>query len=159
MCPVPLRGIPFEMSASRRPTKASSVLLVCRALRATSVIPFLLLSNSSRTIIGRNTSCSSKRKRHMGSCINTFVSRTKSLTGPDKRVFLLFLIFGRLAAADSNLPGSRGEYCGAEKSVAFSCAEDFFFSENSEVNTGLVSTKEFLPRDFAFFSGESLTSD
>jgi len=104
-------------------------------------------------------SCSSKRKRHMGSCINTFVSRTKSLTGPDKRDFLLFLIFDGVVAEDATLPGSRGGYCCAEKSVTFSCAEDFFFSINSEVKCGLVSRKEFLTEDFAFFSGESLTSD
>src|SRR5256885_17100381 len=41
-------------------------------------MPLLLLSSSSSVMIGRNTSCSSKRNRLVGACINTLVSRTKS---------------------------------------------------------------------------------
>src|SRR3989338_5288917 len=42
-------------------------------------MPFLLLSSSSRVIIGRKMSCSSKWNRLDGSCISTLVSRTKIL--------------------------------------------------------------------------------
>ena len=45
-------------------------------------MPFLWLSSSSSVIIGRNTSCSSKRNSDIGSCISTLVSSTKSLAGP-----------------------------------------------------------------------------
>src|SRR5436189_86937 len=41
-------------------------------------MPLLLLSSSSSVMIGRNTSCSSKRNGLVGSCISTFVWRTKS---------------------------------------------------------------------------------
>src|SRR5690606_21313592 len=57
---------------------ASSERLTCRALRETSDMPFLWLSSSSSVIIGRNTSCSAKRNRLLGSCISTLVSRTNS---------------------------------------------------------------------------------
>ena len=43
---------------------ASSSRLTWRALRATSLMPRLWLSSSSSVIIGRKTSCSSKRNRH-----------------------------------------------------------------------------------------------
>src|SRR5712692_1662645 len=59
-------------------TMSSRKRLAWRALRAISEMPFLLLSSSSRVMIGRKTSCSSKRNRLVGSCINTLVSRTKS---------------------------------------------------------------------------------
>jgi hypothetical protein len=70
------------MSASCAPASASSVRLVWRPLRATSVVPFLWPSSSSSTIIGRKMSCSSKRNRHIGSCSSTLVSSTNSLAGP-----------------------------------------------------------------------------
>src|SRR6267154_2077722 len=59
-------------------TMSSRKRLAGRALRAISEIPLLLLSSSSRVMIGRNTSCSSNRNRLVGSCISTLVSRTKS---------------------------------------------------------------------------------
>ena len=67
------------MSAPWAAASASSVRLVWRPLRATSVMPFLWPSSSSSTIIGRNTSCSSKRNRHIGSCSSTLVSSTNNL--------------------------------------------------------------------------------
>src|SRR5690349_13081996 len=78
-------GPPWETISSRK-------RLAWRALRETSLMPFLWSSSSSSTTIGRNTSCSSKRKRLVGSCISTFVSSTKSLvaaaraarTGPSR---------------------------------------------------------------------------
>src|SRR5258708_25864375 len=59
-------------------TISSRNRLAWRALRAISEMPLLLLSSSSSVMIGRNTSCSSKRNRLVGSCISTLVSRTKS---------------------------------------------------------------------------------
>jgi len=50
--------------------------LTWRALRATSDEPFLAWSSSSSTVIGTNTSCSSKRNSEVGSCMSTLVSRT-----------------------------------------------------------------------------------
>ena len=73
---------PLAMSAPCAPASASSVRLAWRALRATSVVPFLWPSSSSSTIIGRKMSCSSKRNRLIGSCISTLVSSTNSLAGP-----------------------------------------------------------------------------
>src|SRR5260221_652401 len=67
------------MSPPSCETISSRKRLACRALRATSLMPFLWSSSSSSVTIGRNTSCSSKRKRLVGSCISTFVSSTKSL--------------------------------------------------------------------------------
>src|SRR5216117_3114140 len=58
-------------------TMSSRNRLAWRALRAISEMPLLLLSSSSSVMIGRNTSCSSKRNRLVGSCISTLVSRTK----------------------------------------------------------------------------------
>jgi hypothetical protein len=72
------------MSAPWAAASASSVRLVWRALRATSVMPFLWPSSSSSTIMGRKMSCSSKRNRHIGSCSSTLVSSTNSLAGPDR---------------------------------------------------------------------------
>ena len=46
-------------------------------------MPRLWLSSSSSVIIGRKMSCSSKRKRQVGSCIKTFVSSTNSFVSPD----------------------------------------------------------------------------
>ncbi len=80
--PVVSRRRPCAMSAPCAPASASSVRLAWRALRATSVMPFLWPSSSSSTIIGRKMSCSSKRNRLMGSCISTLVSSTNSLAGP-----------------------------------------------------------------------------
>src|SRR5437879_720861 len=59
-------------------TISSRNRLAWRALRAIAEIPLLLSSSSSSVMIGRNTSCSSKRNRLVGSCISTLVSRTKS---------------------------------------------------------------------------------
>src|SRR5437879_13669754 len=59
-------------------TMSSRKRLAWRALRAISEMPLLLLSSSSSVMIGRKTSCSSKRNRLVGSCISTLVSRTKS---------------------------------------------------------------------------------
>src|SRR5579863_1870638 len=52
--------------------------LTWRTLRAASDRPFLWASSSSSTTIGRNTSCSSKRKIAVGSCISTLVSSTNN---------------------------------------------------------------------------------
>src|SRR5712671_1482015 len=71
-------GIPSDMGPLAWLTMSSRKRLAWRALRAISEIPLLLLSSSSRVMIGRNTSCSSKRNRLVGSCIRTLVSRTKS---------------------------------------------------------------------------------
>src|SRR3989442_4640633 len=59
-------------------TMSSRKRLAWRALRAISEMPLLLLSSSSSVMIGRKTSCSSKRNRLVGSCISKLVSRTKS---------------------------------------------------------------------------------
>ena len=53
--------------------------LTWRTLRAGSDRPFLPASSSSSTVIGMKMSCSAKRKIAVGSCIKTFVSRTKIL--------------------------------------------------------------------------------
>src|SRR5438477_7808041 len=58
-------------------TISSGNRLAWSAVRATSEMPLWLLSSSSSVMIGRNTSCSSKRNRLVGYCINTLVSRTK----------------------------------------------------------------------------------
>src|SRR5262252_9077563 len=50
--------------------------LTWRTLREDSDRPFLWASSSSSTTIGRYTSCSSKRKMAVGSCISTLVSST-----------------------------------------------------------------------------------
>jgi hypothetical protein len=68
-----------SMSFSVLLTISSSMRVAWRALRAISDMPFLLLSSSSSVMIGRKTSCSSKRKTGSGSCISTLVSRTKNL--------------------------------------------------------------------------------
>src|SRR5262249_12558706 len=52
--------------------------LTWRTLREASDSPFLCASSSSSTTIGRYTSCSSKRKIDVGSCISTLVSSTNS---------------------------------------------------------------------------------
>src|SRR3954469_13317383 len=82
----PLRGcsgMPLRMLAgsiaAAADTSSSRKREVCRALRATSVMPFLLLSSSSSVKIGRKMACSSNRNRLGGSCIRTLVSSTKSL--------------------------------------------------------------------------------
>ena len=86
-CLVPrsLSGTPFSMSLSWLDTISSRKRVACRALRATSVMPFLLLSNSSSVIIGRYISCSSNRNSDVGSCMSTLVSSTK---------ILVVLVFG-----------------------------------------------------------------
>lgn len=71
--------MPASMPFSDEHTISSSMRLAWRVLRATSVVPFLLLSSSSRVMIGTYRSCSSKRNRLVGSCISTLVSSTKSL--------------------------------------------------------------------------------
>src|SRR5580658_1700911 len=48
--------------------------LTWRTLREASDRPFLCASSSSSTTIGRYTSCSSKRKMAVGSCMSTLVS-------------------------------------------------------------------------------------
>src|SRR5579871_742682 len=78
---------PFFAVGSLRPRSISSLAAPCisssrnrltwRTLRADSERPFLPASSSSSTIIGMYTSCSSKRKIAVGSCIRTFVSSTK----------------------------------------------------------------------------------
>src|SRR6516165_628917 len=50
--------------------------LTWRTLREASDSPFLCASSSSSTTIGKYTSCSSKRKIAVGSCISTLVSST-----------------------------------------------------------------------------------
>ena len=71
------------------PCGASLRAWASNRLRATSVTPFLLLSSSSSTIIGKKMSCSSNRNNEVGSCISTLVSSTNNLVG----VFLAFLAF------------------------------------------------------------------
>src|SRR6266568_6407854 len=71
-------GIPSAMGVFAWLTMSSRNRLAWRALRAISEMPLLLLSSSSSVMIGRNTSCSSKRNRLVGSRISTLVSRTKS---------------------------------------------------------------------------------
>ena len=61
------RPLPFSISSLMK-------RLTWRALRAVSDVPFFAASSSSSTVIGRNTSCSSKRNSAVGSCISTFVS-------------------------------------------------------------------------------------
>src|SRR6266852_2537924 len=73
-----LSGIPSAMGVFAWLTMSSRKRLAWRALRAISEMPLLLLSSSSSVMIGRKTSCSSKRNRLVGSCISTLVSRTKS---------------------------------------------------------------------------------
>ncbi len=89
LCPVLDSGMPaFESMlplASVNVASASRLRLTWRALRATSLRPFLLLSSSSSVIIGRKMSCSSKRNSDIGSCISTLVSSTNSLAGPVPR--------------------------------------------------------------------------
>src|ERR1700733_15357007 len=66
--------------------------LIWRTLREASDRPFLCASSSSRTTIGKETSCSSKRKIAVGSCISTLVSSTKSrrrICGDASRVISL----------------------------------------------------------------------
>src|SRR6218665_192058 len=85
--PVESSPTPCAMSAPcAAAASASSVRLAWRPLRATSVMPFLWLSSSSSTIIGRKMSCSSKRNRQVGSCSSTLVSSTNSLAGPCGRL-------------------------------------------------------------------------
>src|SRR6266852_7141080 len=69
---------PLFMSSTAVETISSRKRLACRALRDTSERPRLCWSSSSSVAIGRNTSCSSKRNRLVGSCISTLVSRTNS---------------------------------------------------------------------------------
>ena len=71
-------GMPSSMGVLHEATSASSVRDTCRALRATSLMPFLCASSSSSVIIGRKMSCSSKRNGLVGSCSSTFVSSTNS---------------------------------------------------------------------------------
>jgi len=77
----PASAIPAWMSSSLPLTISSSMRLAWRALRATSDMPFLFASSSSKVIIGTNRSCSSKRNRQVGSCSRTLVSSTNSLVG------------------------------------------------------------------------------
>src|SRR5712692_10900861 len=77
-------GIPSLMGPLAWLTMSSRKRLAWRALRAISEMPLLLLSSSSRVMIGRNTSCSSNRNRLVGSCISTLVSRTKSFVADDR---------------------------------------------------------------------------
>src|SRR5262249_42756761 len=71
--------MPSAMAPAAWLTISSRKRLAWRALRAISEMPLLWLSSSSSVMIGRNTSCSSKRNRLVGSCIRTLVSRTNSL--------------------------------------------------------------------------------
>src|SRR6266850_7609625 len=79
-----LSGIPSAMGVLAWLTMSSRNRLAWRALRAISEIPLLLLSSSSRVMIGRNTSCSSNRNRLVGSCISTLVSKTKSFVADER---------------------------------------------------------------------------
>src|SRR5690625_2389522 len=67
------------LAFSEAATKPSKKRLTCRALRATSDIPFFWWSSSSRTTIGIKISCSAKRNNEFESCNKTLVSSTKSL--------------------------------------------------------------------------------
>ena len=72
-------GRPESMSCFEAELISSSrKRLTWRELRATSDVPFLARSSSSKTTIGIKMSCSANRNSAAGSCINTLVSRTKS---------------------------------------------------------------------------------
>ncbi|MPN03498.1 hypothetical protein SDC9_150728 [bioreactor metagenome] len=102
--PVAFSGRPFSRpSAGWEATRESSVRLTWRPLRATSVMPFLWLSSSSSTTMGRKMSCSSKRNRLLGSCSSTLVSRTNSVVGP---VRVLRARRAGLAAASAGFAGT-----------------------------------------------------
>src|SRR3972149_512286 len=73
------RAIPASIGPAAPFTISSMERLAWRALRATSDMPFLLLSSSSSVFIGTKMSCSSNRNRLAGSCISTLVSSTNSL--------------------------------------------------------------------------------
>src|SRR3989339_2211055 len=64
-------------------------------------MPFLCPSSSSSTIMGKKTSCSSKRNRQLGSCSSTLVSSPRRLLGPVMRRL------GRATAACGSGVGSR----------------------------------------------------
>src|SRR5215467_5217631 len=107
-----LSEMPSAMGAVAWLTISSRKRLAWRALRAISEMPLLWLSSSSSVMIGRNTSCSSKRYRLVGSCIRTLVSSTNSLV-PD------CLGFTRLEGADLDADAA-GSSC---RSVGFNKGE------------------------------------
>ena len=88
-----LSGMPavrlLNFTALAAVTSLSMKRVAWRALRATSVTPFLLLSSSSSVRMGRKMSCSSKRKRLVGSCIRTLVSSTNSFAADEGLADLL----------------------------------------------------------------------
>src|SRR5580658_4999552 len=80
--------------------------LTWRTLREASDRPFLCASSSSSTTIGRYTSCSSKRKMAVGSCISTLVSSTNRRRPVRER-----LLTSRDAARPAVGPGSETLRC------------------------------------------------
>ena len=109
------RGEPLPRSTPCAEASASSERLAWRALRATSVMPFLWPSSSSSTIMGKNTSCSSNRNRLMGSCMSTLVSSTNNLVGPLARLLRVGLAFSRALSR-----GAGAAACGAAATCAVS---------------------------------------
>ena len=71
------RGRPLAISSRvAQVINSSKKRLTWRTFRATSDMPFLPLSSSSRTTMGKKILCSAKRKMEVGSCMRTLVSST-----------------------------------------------------------------------------------
>jgi len=92
LCAADSSAMPSSILCGASLTISSRKRLAWRALRATSVMPFFLLSSSSSTNIGRQMSCSSKRNRLVGSCSNTLVSSTNNLVSVFFAVLTGFLL-------------------------------------------------------------------
>src|SRR5882762_6861038 len=127
-------------------TMSSRNRLAWRALRAISEMPFLFLSSSSSVMIGRNTSCSSKRNRLVGSCISTLVSRTKSFVADCRD-----LARGRREGTDLR-EASAG---GAESPC---CSDGFNKIEHLLGVAGNLDSAPFAPEDAVEHEGAALDS-
>src|SRR5260221_2539709 len=135
-------GIPSAMGPLAWLTMSSRKRLAWRALRAISEMPFLLLSSSSRVMIGRKTSCSSKRNRLVGSCIRTLVSRTKSFV------------------ADCDLVRREGtDLRGASAAKPVCCSDCFNKIEHLLGVTGDLDSAPFAPEDAVAVEHESAPLD
>jgi hypothetical protein len=129
--PVFDNGMPAVASvlplASVNEASESRLRLTWRALRATSLRPFLLLSSSSSVIIGRKMSCSSKRNSDIGSCISTLVSSTNSLAGPAMRGARL-----RVRGASAGAVATRGAAAGLGRLGVIGAAATRLSSRSSD---------------------------
>ena len=106
-------GIPI-IKALREGLAANRIAWVAGIINGTtnfilSEMPFLCPSSSSSVIMGRYTSCSSKRNNEVGSCIRTLVSSTNNFATSDvfstMRLVALrgaFGLLGGVPADDSN---------------------------------------------------------